>query len=259
MTEQRRIILGGTESAPAAVVPSRDSIDRDGPRVEVPYLKIFGPDIGVFETTLSDKPIRIGRSPNSDVRLPHPKVSRTHAEIRCENGEYTVVDVGSSHGTVVNRRKTKSCALRHGDTIQIGLYLLQFRTHPTPPGAAAAAAEARILLRSDYCMLPSTMRLRYRTLDVAPRNTFQTGDTMRIGHGGMLIPTEDSPGECVCLELDLTWPGDVSKRYLGEVVGVIPHNPIEWMCVKLHSVPQSTHDSTVTFGRPGPWINVLAT
>ena len=74
-----------------------------------------------------DQPVTTaGRHPGSDVT-----VSRRHAEFRLENGEFSVVDIGSLNGTYLNRKPVQSAALANGDEIQIGKYRLVFLTRPT--------------------------------------------------------------------------------------------------------------------------------
>ncbi len=224
-----------------------------------PYLQIFGPDTGVFEYCLGDGTITIGRSDNAHVRLPHHSVSRVHALLAYRENQYVIEDAGSNYGVVVNSKRIQSHVLQHGDTMQISLYVLQFRTHPVPPGASAASARAKFLLRTEFCMLPSTMRLQYRPLNASPKEVFRSGDTLRVGHGGLLIPTENDPGETVCLELSLCWPSQQTKCYLGEVMGVIQEAGLHWLCVKLHSVPTDIHEAVLAGGDPGEWVSVRAT
>ena len=69
--------------------------------------------------------------PGSDVFLDDITVSRRHAEFRCENGEFSIVDMGSLNGTYVNRQPMDFAVLANGDEIQIGNSRLMFITGPT--------------------------------------------------------------------------------------------------------------------------------
>jgi len=222
-------------------------------------VKVFGPDIGVVEFALGDKTLAIGRADTADIRLPDPRVSRAHARIAYQEGQYLLEDVGSSGGTTVNRKRVETHVLRHGDTAQIGAYVLQFRTHRELRGATAAARQARLLLHSEFSVLPSGIQLRFRRLETPPREIFTSGDTLRIGQSGLLIPTTTSMDDCVCLELQLSWGADTKTTcYLGEVMGVVEEDGVHWMCVKLHTVSRQTHESAVRAGYPGPWLEALA-
>ena len=81
---------------------------------------------GSLQGTSSTSPkavIRIGRGADCDVQFDarlDTRVSSHHAEIRFDNGNYVVVDVGSSNGTLVNGKMVKSHKLRSGDKIVFG-------------------------------------------------------------------------------------------------------------------------------------------
>jgi serine phosphatase RsbU (regulator of sigma subunit) len=62
----------------------------------------------------------IGRSPNQDVVLNDPCVSRHHAAIVREGNTYTVVDQNSTHGTFLNSKRVERAALKFGDVLQMG-------------------------------------------------------------------------------------------------------------------------------------------
>ena len=72
-----------------------------------------------------------GRHPDSDILLDDITVSRRHAEFRRENGEFSIIDVGSLNGTYINREPVDSAVLAHHDEIQIGKFRLVFLTPPT--------------------------------------------------------------------------------------------------------------------------------
>jgi pSer/pThr/pTyr-binding forkhead associated (FHA) protein len=53
-------------------------------------------------------------------------MSRKHAVIKFKNGEYTIQDLNSSNGIIVNGQKQSEIILMHGDVIQIGQSMLTF-------------------------------------------------------------------------------------------------------------------------------------
>jgi hypothetical protein len=81
---------------------------------------------GSLQGTASMSPkavIRIGRGEDCDVRFDprlDGRVSTHHAEIRFQGGQYVVVDVGSSNGTLVNGELVRTHRLRSGDRISFG-------------------------------------------------------------------------------------------------------------------------------------------
>lgn len=65
--------------------------------------------------------LNIGRDPGNGVVIDHPAVSRFHAQIRLEQGNHQILDLGSMNGTFVNGQPiTEPKALRVGDVIRIG-------------------------------------------------------------------------------------------------------------------------------------------
>jgi FHA domain/zinc-ribbon domain len=69
---------------------------------------------------------RIGRSPDCEVFLDDVTVSRNHAVLVHENGEYVVEDQGSLNGTFVNRKRIDRAPLHEGDELQVGKYRMTF-------------------------------------------------------------------------------------------------------------------------------------
>ena len=68
----------------------------------------------------------IGRSHDCDVVVDDANVSRRHAELRREGTRWRVVDLGSTNGIKVNRRRVDQAELQHGDRITMGLTDLDF-------------------------------------------------------------------------------------------------------------------------------------
>jgi pSer/pThr/pTyr-binding forkhead associated (FHA) protein len=69
---------------------------------------------------------RIGRSPDCEIFLDDVTVSRHHAVLVEEGGEYYVEDQGSLNGTFVNRRRIDRAPLHEGDELQVGKYRMTF-------------------------------------------------------------------------------------------------------------------------------------
>ena len=62
----------------------------------------------------------IGRSSNSDLVLTQMSVSRAHAEILVEEGNYILKDLASKHGTFLNGQRIEQSELHSGDRVQLG-------------------------------------------------------------------------------------------------------------------------------------------
>lgn len=77
-------------------------------------------DVEGRRLALEADPSTLGRSDDCDIVLGDPNVSRRHAELRMQGGEWHVVDLGSTNGVKVNGRAVSSARLRDGDRITLG-------------------------------------------------------------------------------------------------------------------------------------------
>jgi pSer/pThr/pTyr-binding forkhead associated (FHA) protein len=85
-----------------------------------------------------DKPVfNIGRTPDNDITIDNLAVSRLHAVLEEEKGDYYVRDCDSLNGIVVNGRKVGRAKLADGDEISIGKHTISFKVQ----GGQALPAE----------------------------------------------------------------------------------------------------------------------
>ena len=85
---------------------------------------------------LSDAGFTIGRDAGSSIVVREPSVSRTHAEVRAEGGEFVLHTSGVT-GTHLNGRiVTTPRQLKDGDRIEIGTAELTFRRSKLPLGVS---------------------------------------------------------------------------------------------------------------------------
>jgi hypothetical protein len=83
---------------------------------------------GAARTFSLAKPVvTLGRLPENDVVVDDPGASRQHARINGGDGEFVLVDLGSTNGTLVNDQPVGERALDDGDRITIGETVLEFR------------------------------------------------------------------------------------------------------------------------------------
>jgi len=97
----------------------------------------------------------VGRQKGGTVRIADIGASREHCKVCKQGGDWSVIDLQSRNGTIVNGRKISRHPLADGDTITIGKTDIRFEAPelaaaaaaaaPPPPAAArtAAAASAR--------------------------------------------------------------------------------------------------------------------
>jgi pSer/pThr/pTyr-binding forkhead associated (FHA) protein len=76
----------------------------------------------------------IGRAPEADVFLAEPSVSLKHAELELDADGARVTNLISTNGTQVNGEDIHIRRLEHGDQLQVGRVVLEYR-HPHPPEA----------------------------------------------------------------------------------------------------------------------------
>lgn len=110
---------------------------------------IQGADQGKrFELTSS--PLALGRQVGSNAaRINDTEVSRRHAEVRLVDGEFRIVDLGSSNGTYVNGQPVRDAPLHSGDRLQLGQTVFLFNAGgPSSSGSRDADLTTRVDLLS---------------------------------------------------------------------------------------------------------------
>lgn len=108
-----------------AEVPRSAASRRPTEAMGVELTIIGGPDSGKRFPLHMDS-TTIGRLDDRDVQLSDESVSRRHATINYEGGEFVIRDDGSSHGIYVNSELVASRVLKSGDTIAMGRTTMRF-------------------------------------------------------------------------------------------------------------------------------------
>ncbi|HEX9149460.1 MAG TPA: adenylate/guanylate cyclase domain-containing protein [Thermoanaerobaculia bacterium] len=83
--------------------------------------------------TLAREQASIGRSSDNDIVLNDFSVSRRHAYLRHENGEWMLYDNHSTNGIRVNDRHVPNAPVGDGDRAVIGTFTLRFREQAEEP------------------------------------------------------------------------------------------------------------------------------
>ena len=95
------------------------------------------------EIPLTGEEFLIGRGADCDLRLSVSAISRHHCMIRLHAHEATLLDLGSSNGTLLNGRRVRSpMSLHTGDEIRVGSYRFLVDLGDTPGLDLAAGADA---------------------------------------------------------------------------------------------------------------------
>jgi len=111
-------VLADNGSTNGSYVAGRrsDRIEFDGEG----QVRLGDPADGPLLSCLVTQTLRIGRSPDNDMVIPHLSVSSHHAELRTVPGGYRLVDLGSHNGTYVNEQRVADALLAEGDMVGFG-------------------------------------------------------------------------------------------------------------------------------------------
>lgn len=90
---------------------------------------------------LRKRVVQIGREIGCSIVLKDPTVSRFHADIRSEGGEYVIYSMGSAGTTVNDAAVTVPCMLTEGDRVTIGDTTFAFTRRSLPPGVSLVQFE----------------------------------------------------------------------------------------------------------------------
>jgi phage tail-like protein len=100
----------------------------------------------VHTMPVTDRVVRIGRLPDNELVLSHATISRHHAEVRIQNGQPVLTDVGSSAGTFAGGTRlgpNQPVLLEPGTEIRIGPFVLKYTpsapAQPVLPGLPVEA------------------------------------------------------------------------------------------------------------------------
>jgi diguanylate cyclase (GGDEF)-like protein len=105
----------------------RDALRQQLKRAMSPSLVVVsGPDVGLGLPV--ERSIDIGRDPSSGLVLRDESVSWRHARIEDRgNGDWALVDLGSTNGTLHNGEPRHDALLKSGDRIMVGKTILEFQ------------------------------------------------------------------------------------------------------------------------------------
>jgi pSer/pThr/pTyr-binding forkhead associated (FHA) protein len=92
---------------------------------------------------LAKKVTTLGRQLENDIVFHEDHLSRFHAEIIYENGEYILHDKNSTSGTFVNSKRVDQCVLNSGDLISLAsIYLMFVNNNPKITGQAMGTTQS---------------------------------------------------------------------------------------------------------------------
>ncbi len=93
---------------------------------------------------LNGRVLLIGRRQGSDILIPHPDVSTSHAVLFTMNGRHYVRDLGSRTGTYVNGQLVRQSELKFEDIVRVGVTELRYEA-ATPEEASVDLAGSSVM------------------------------------------------------------------------------------------------------------------
>src|SRR5436190_9315987 len=106
----------------------------------MPSLRILSGSLENQEIELTPDAMTVGRSSACNIRIGDAGVSSKHAKIWCEDGEYYLMDLGSTNGTFVNDKDVDRERLTDGDVITFGMTKAAFAGDKPKPRVNPARA-----------------------------------------------------------------------------------------------------------------------
>lgn len=117
--------------------------------MSTPVLQIKSPDVPRFEHALEETRTVIGRGTDCNLPIRDRYLSRKHAEILQENGEWVLRDCGSANGTYLNGTRVQMDTPLHvGDRIVIGDTSLVFQDRAGTPSSGSLELSDDVLAAS---------------------------------------------------------------------------------------------------------------
>jgi predicted component of type VI protein secretion system len=92
----------------------------------MPQLRVTSPALRGAVFNLAGDYFTVGREPDNSIRLDHTSVSKHHAILKADGGDFQLLDLHSTNGVIVNGERRVVAHLREGDRIQLGEVELHF-------------------------------------------------------------------------------------------------------------------------------------
>ncbi len=123
-------------------------------------LLVHEPGKPMRQVKLGAAPLKVGRTPDNELVLPLPEISRQHCLLQVQGSQVVLTDMGSTNGTYVEgRRLTAPMALSDGAHVGLGSFTLVYRSGTPALLARAVALEEEVKRASDYvqALLPAPL------------------------------------------------------------------------------------------------------
>jgi serine phosphatase RsbU (regulator of sigma subunit) len=119
-------------------------------------------------------PAVLGRSPDCDIQVDNAQVSRRHAQILEQNGQYFVECLGAANRTALNGkllelRERSAVPLQHNDRIKLGPVRLRFESEAAEPEPLAVTSDGfEVSENSSATIMGSSAARGFGVFEVRP-------------------------------------------------------------------------------------------
>jgi pSer/pThr/pTyr-binding forkhead associated (FHA) protein len=114
---------------------------------QLPVISVHTPQGARSLSLPLGKELTLGRSPECDVHIDDPALSRVHARVSRAGSLVSVTDLGSRNGTWLGDRRVDTAFIGAGASISMGGSVLAVSTESLPDGQASALAAEQADLR----------------------------------------------------------------------------------------------------------------
>ena len=176
------------------------------------------------EIIITSSDFTLGRSRENKLAIEGMLVSRRHAQIVLQDGQWILYDRDSANGTYVNNRRVAQHTLRPGDEIQIGPAIFAFQMPGMVPAPVAVPTAPKVITPRPVSTPPPPAMLE-RAPDL---RDFRLGE-IHTAKGGMAKVFKGARYDGTIMAIKVLWQADpyvVAKfQQEGERIGKMLRHP----------------------------------
>jgi two-component system, NtrC family, response regulator AtoC len=173
---------------------------RDAPGATGAYVLVVGGGTMVTRLLPAEGELVLGRDPDCDLKLDHPRISRRHAKLIASGGGVRIEDLGSTNGLKVGGAqfaRGASVPLLVGDSVRLGPYTLILLSNQ-PATSNDGAVRAAVVIRDPSLRGKTELLERISRHDVGVLIRGETGTGKEV-LARTLHALSHRPGELVAI------------------------------------------------------------
>ncbi len=133
----------------------------------------------------------VGRGRDNDIVIRDESISRQHAELHYADGVFTITDLNSKNGSLLNNLMFKSRVLRNQDCIQLGNIVLYFYCDEEPV-ANATRFDTLEFVQKEYVKLSEVRRRKIGTPEALQTVLNLIVALVNAEEGALILVSDDS-------------------------------------------------------------------